>query len=415
MTQTRLDLGDTSHMTQWLPTRAAALERLNGFVAKSGSAYARERNFDRGQGQHSGVSQLSPWVRHRLLLEEEVLQRVLSRHGMGAAEKFIQEVFWRGYFKGWLEHRPQVWQYYKQDVVGLFDQLDTDAGLARRYDEATAGQTGIACFDAWAGELVESGYLHNHARMWFASIWVYTLQLPWQLGADFFFRHLLDGDPASNTCSWRWVCGLHTVGKTYLARASNIEKFTLGRFNPVGELAAAAPALEDPRPIAVTPPRMSDPELMGRRFGLILTEEDCHPESLGLPRSPASILAFTAPTDRSIRPLGHLAKAFAALAVQDAIPRAEAAYGIEVDEEAGPDWAGRLRDWAAEYELEACVVPRLSLGPVRTRLQRAAAEAGIEVLENVRDYDRLVWPHAKRGFFGLKKKIPGLLRELGLA
>jgi deoxyribodipyrimidine photo-lyase len=64
-------------------------------------------------------------------------------------------------------------------------------------------------------ELVETGYLHNHARMWFASIWIFTLRLPWELGADFFLRHLLDGDAASNTLSWRWVAGLHTKGKHY--------------------------------------------------------------------------------------------------------------------------------------------------------------------------------------------------------
>ena len=96
------------------------------------------------------------------------------------------------------------------------------------------GATGIDCFDAWARELVATGYLHNHARMWFASIWIFTLRLPWELGADFFLRHLIDGDPASNTLSWRWVAGLQTAGKTYLATAENIARFTGGRFAPQG-------------------------------------------------------------------------------------------------------------------------------------------------------------------------------------
>jgi deoxyribodipyrimidine photo-lyase len=67
--------------------------------------------------------------------------------------------------------------------------------------------------------------------MWFASIWIFTLGLPWRIGADFFYRHLLDGDAASNTLSWRWVAGLHTRGKAYAAESWNIEKFTGGRFN----------------------------------------------------------------------------------------------------------------------------------------------------------------------------------------
>ena len=62
--------------------------------------------------------------------------------------------------------------------------------------------------------------------MWFASIWIHTLELQWELGADFFLKHLLDGDPASNTLSWRWVAGIHTKGKNYIARKSNIEKYS---------------------------------------------------------------------------------------------------------------------------------------------------------------------------------------------
>ena len=62
--------------------------------------------------------------------------------------------------------------------------------------------------------------------MWFASIWIFTLNLPWELGANFFYKNLLDADPASNTLSWRWVAGLHTEGKFYLARQENIEKFS---------------------------------------------------------------------------------------------------------------------------------------------------------------------------------------------
>ena len=151
-----------------------------------------------------------------------------------------------GYFKGWLEQHPTVWTAYRDDVANLVVHLCDHEGLAQRYEWAVSGQTGISCFDAWAAELVETGYLHNHSRMWFASIWIFTLKLPWQLGADFFYRHLIDGDPASNTLSWRWVGGLHTRGKTYLARPSNIEKYTEGRFAPYGQLApSAAPLSED--------------------------------------------------------------------------------------------------------------------------------------------------------------------------
>ena len=413
MTQSSLDLDLPTQGQSWVPTRAAAMQRLDGFVASAGSQYARQRNFDFGSGKHSKVSQLSPWIRHRLLMEEDVLSAVLKTHDLNAAEKFVQEVFWRGYFKGWLEHRPDVWQYYKQDVVQLLTQLETDTSLRRRYEEAVEGRTGLECFDHWANELIETGYLHNHARMWFASIWIHTLKLPWQLGADFFYRHLVDGDPASNTCSWRWVGGLHTVGKTYLARADNIEKFTGGRFFPKGALGASAPALEDPRPVQMVSPNVAMPDLMGRRVGLIITEEDC--SAVSLPGSqPEAVLSLSGATERSLRPLGDVAKAFAPNAVRDATTRAKAGYEVPVGEFAGPDWSAAISEFVAEHDLEACVTARLTLGPVQKRLRKACKTAEVELIEITRAYDQAVWPHAKRGFFGLKKKIPSIFQALEL-
>lgn len=235
-------------------TRAAGLARLADFVPRAGRAYAAERNHDHGPGDRANVSTLSPWLRHRLVTEREVVEAVLVRHSPQAAEKFVQEVLWRTYWKGWLELRPSVWGRYRASLEPVLAGLDADA--RSRYDDAVAGRTGIDGFDDWARELVELGYLHNHARMWFASIWIFTLRLPWQLGADHFLRHLLDGDPASNTLSWRWVAGLQTVGKTYLATTQNIDFATEGRFRPTG-LATEAIAVSEDAPVPPPPRRPS--------------------------------------------------------------------------------------------------------------------------------------------------------------
>ena len=211
-----------------------------------GARYTDGRNHDRGPGGHTAVSRLSPYLRRRLILEQEVVSAAVAMHGEAAAEKFIQEVFWRSYFKGWLEHRPQVWAAYRDGLGADTDRMAGNSVGRRRLEQALAGQTGLDCFDAWVCELRETGYLHNHARMWFASIWIFTFELPWRLGADFFYRHLLDGDAASNTLSWRWVAGLHTRGKPYAARADNIRKFTGQRFNVRDEdLAKVDCELED--------------------------------------------------------------------------------------------------------------------------------------------------------------------------
>ena len=237
------------------PTRLAGLERLEKFAPRMGAHYSNQRHYDFGSGDHSGVSALSAWIKHRLITEEEILAKTLTHHNLSASMKFIQEVFWRSYFKGWMQQHPSVWSSYQANLALKLESLESDKACKANYDEAIDGRTGIACFDHWCNELKLKGYLHNHARMWFASIWIFTLRLPWELGANFFLRHLLDGDPASNTVGCRWGAGLQTAGKTYLARPDNIEKYTNGRFSPTG-LATHAVPLTGPKnpPSGTLPP-----------------------------------------------------------------------------------------------------------------------------------------------------------------
>jgi len=393
----------------WVPTRQAALDRLDAFLPAAGRAYAARRNFDLGPDDRSNVSALSPFVRHRLILEQEIVAATLERHRFSAAERFIQEVFWRTYFKGWLEQRPQVWTRYREDCAGLFDQLERDGALERRYAEAVEGRTGIDCFDAWAGELVGTGYLHNHTRMWFASIWIFTLDLPWQLGADMFYRHLLDGDPASNTLSWRWVGGLHTRGKTYLARASNIARYTNGRFNPEGELAPTAPPLAEAEVGGTCPLPPGDSLAGDEPFGLLVTEEDCCPETLALAGTPRAVVGLTATDDRSTLPVGTPARAFAAGAVADA------AFAVATERSDDTDWNSFLVDCARRNGLKTIVTAYAPVGPVAERLAKAETAlcaAGIRLVQIRRSYDTHAWPHATKGFFGLKAKIPQILAAL---
>ncbi|MFM2045584.1 MAG: hypothetical protein RLY86_4160, partial [Pseudomonadota bacterium] len=164
------------------PSRSAGLDRLHTFLPRAGRLYAGTRNHDHGPGDRSNVSCLSAHVRHRLVTESEVIQAALSAHGFAGAEKFVQEQVWRTYWKGWLELRPGVWADWQAGLAAARHRMEREARLADRYGTALAGRTGIDAFDAWVGELSTTGYLHNHARMWFASIWIFTLRLPWELG-----------------------------------------------------------------------------------------------------------------------------------------------------------------------------------------------------------------------------------------
>ena len=396
--------------------RHTAQERLQRFLPNAGHRYSRNRNFDYGPGDRSNVSVLSPYVRHRLLLESELLAAVLTEHAHGDAQKFVDEVFWRTYFKGWLEHHPAVWTNYVADVSKAVRQLSEDPPACDRYNEAVSARTGIDCFDAWVEELTTTGYLHNHARMWFASIWVYTLELPWQLGADFFLRNLLDGDPASNTLGWRWVCGLHTLGKTYLARVSNITNFSNYRFNPRGQLATSAPPLSEDVTIRPIPLRPADAEPSGR-FGLLLTEEDCAPEQALLRGAPEAVLGLSAVRNRSILPVSPAVFEFSVAAVADGARRAAAHWGIEEQCADDADWVETLISWCARHDLHQIVTAWVPVGPVAARLDTAEdrlAENGIKLFRLRRDYDELAWPHAAKGYFKLKRQVPQLLASLGI-
>ena len=210
-------------------SRAKALNQLNNFVENNLSEYSRLRNFDFGPEKRSNISCLSPYITHGIINEQEVIQKALSKFSFSKNEKFIQEVLWRTYWKGWLELRPNVWT----DYLAELNQIKNEFQDNQDYLSAIDGKTDIECFNAWVNELKDNNYLHNHTRMWFASIWIFTLELPWQLGAEFFMQHLYDGDAASNTLGWRWVAGVQTQGKHYLASEWNIKKFTNNRFENI--------------------------------------------------------------------------------------------------------------------------------------------------------------------------------------
>ena len=210
-------------------SRAKAVDKLNHFVENNLLEYSKLRNFDFGPDNRSNISCLSPYITHGIINELEVIDKSLKKFSFVKNEKFIQEVLWRTYWKGWLELRPNVWSDYLIELNKLRNEFKDN----QNYIDAIEGKTNLECFNQWVNELKENNYLHNHARMWFASIWTFTLELPWQLGAELFMQHLYDGDPASNTLGWRWVAGIQTQGKHYLASEWNIQKFTNNRFQNI--------------------------------------------------------------------------------------------------------------------------------------------------------------------------------------
>ncbi len=383
-----------------IPTRAAGLARLHAFVPKAGLAYATLRN--REVAGHVHVSGLSPWLRHRLVTEAEVIAAVRQTHPAGA-DKFLAEVWWRTYWKGWLELRPRVWADYRRDLVAALDRLQVEDGLRQRWQDACEGRSGIDGFDHWAQELVATGYLHNHARMWFASIWIFTLGLPWQLGADFFLRHLIDGDPASNTLSWRWVAGLHTPGKTYLATAENIARNTDGRFAPHGLATVAPPIAGLPHPAPRAAPRGDEPDPAAPALFLI-TEEDLSPEDIAPGCLVAGVAVLSDPAGRSPLVVAAGVSRFAAAAIDDSLIR----YGVPDAPRFGSAQLEALANHAASLGVRQIVTAHAPVGPIAELLERMrplAAARGITLVRLLRHHDREAWPHATHGFFRFREAV----------
>jgi deoxyribodipyrimidine photo-lyase len=363
----------------------AALQR---FLDKGAASYEARRNFDYGPADRSNVSELSKFISHRVLFEYDVARRALAQHRPETVDKFIQEVFWRIYWKGWLEHRPAVWNDYVA--------FDHDTIPERQFQQAVTGKTGIDCFDYWSAELQNTNYLHNHARMWFASIWIFTLGLPWQAGARFFMQHLFDGDAASNTLGWRWVAGIQTSGKHYVARASNIEQFTNGRFSPHH-------LNETPLPVAssktydIMP--LDDHAKYQKKYNkLIILENDLYVKTKH--EYDAYDAVFV------LRPDAVVQSADLARPVIDFKMGLVSAF-CEIHANAQDIDAAGLRAMAASQPGFDVVYP--AIGDHLDGLCRLRDESGVALHFLKRPEDLFCWQYAKKGFFNFKKHIPDMM------
>ena len=135
-------------------SRASAIEKLDNFIEKNLSDYSKQRNFDYGPDKRSNVSCLSPYITHGIISELEVIDKSLKKYSFAKNEKFIQEVLWRTYWKGWLELRPNVWTDYLVELKKIKEDFKNN----QNYKNAIEGKTNVECFNYWINELKENNY-----------------------------------------------------------------------------------------------------------------------------------------------------------------------------------------------------------------------------------------------------------------
>ena len=370
-------------------TREESIQDLENYINKDIVNYSTQRNFDFGPGKRNNVSCLSPYISHRLITEYEVAKKVLSKFPYQKVEKYIQEIFWRVYWKGWLELRPQVWTDFIEDLKGIKED--------KNYQIAVSGKTEIQCFNDWVNELKENNYLHNHTRMWFASIWIFTLNLPWQKGAEFFMKHLYDGDAASNTLSWRWVAGLQTKGKHYVAQGWNIAKFTNNKYKDINLKEDATP-LVDKREYKLSSLEINKEDLESKT--LIFFESELNIETLNLKDYQDIYCVFLSNEKRKIK-FDEKVINFKKEIIEDQVNRFS---NIKIIDEIHFDkLTNEIKDLDVIYP---------SIGENLSFLKSIKKKKNLNYNFIVREGDEFCWQFSNKGYFNFKSNIPKIIQKI---
>jgi deoxyribodipyrimidine photo-lyase len=194
---------------EWRGGRREALKRLNTLDIE---AYNRNSNFLNGS-----VSKLSPYFRYGCITLKEASDHVRNRFGASSV-KFVEELARHDYWR-------RVWHGFGSGIFSDMEDPKVALGDKLMPDFIRQGITGLPCMDGFVRDLVHEGYVHNHARKWFAAYVVHWLKVDWRETADWFENHLLDGDKGINHLSWQWVASLFS-SKPYYFNKENLARHT---------------------------------------------------------------------------------------------------------------------------------------------------------------------------------------------
>ena len=374
-------------------SRNNALKKLEDFIENNILDYTKSRNFDFGIQNRKNTSCLSPHVSHGAINETEIINKVLKKHLFNKTDKFIQEVLWRIYWRGWMELRPMVWNDYLIKLKSLNEKYKTN----KNYLNAIKGETNIQCFNDWVNELKETNYLHNHTRMWFASIWIFTLELPWELGAELFLKYLYDGDSASNTLGWRWVAGIQTSGKHYLASQWNIKMFTNNRYERI-KLNESAVPVENNKTYSISKRDFTNPEIEDDKILLIFDNNLSFEFSDFGDKKFKKILIVNSSEDRQISLSDNVVK-FKELLFQDQLERLKK---LSIDCE-----VIKIKDIKQINENIYALYPS-----VGENLDFVISNKMKNIQFLYRKIDQFSWKYCTKGFFNFKNYIPQIIQNI---
>jgi hypothetical protein len=296
------------------------------------------------------------------------------------------------YWKGWLELRPKVWTDFVEDTKNIEN--------TNEYEKAINGETNIDCFNDWVKELKENNYLHNHTRMWFASIWIFTLKLPWQKGAEFFLRELYDGDAASNTLSWRWVAGIQTKGKNYIAQNWNINKFTNNKYKDL-KLNENPQPIIDQREYKISPLSAHNNETTSDR--LVFFENELDFQFFNRNNNKKIYCILLANDERQIK-LGSKVLEYKKNLIKNQIQNLD----LKIEFIEGKKFI-ELSNKDKDFDI---VYP--SIGENMSFLKRVIKKNNLNINYLTREEDNYCWQFSNKGYFNFKSNIPKILSQFKL-
>ncbi len=184
-------------------------------------SYCRNRNYLDGS-----VTKLSAYIRHGIITLKQVRDKAIERvDDPHKIEKFIQELAWRDFWQRIYYANPE---FIFNDIEEYKTGFTADDYQNEIPADILSAETPNAAINFFIQQLVETGYLHNHARMYLASYVVHWRRVKWQVGAKWFLHHLIDGDPASNNLSWQWIASTFS-NKAYIFNLENVQKYADSR------------------------------------------------------------------------------------------------------------------------------------------------------------------------------------------
>ena len=356
-------------------------------------------------------SQLFPFLSLRLIGRQELLSRLDEWSPEGLRSPLGEALLWRFYCTGWLENYPQAWLAWRRlvqaSLSGWQDRED--------YQSAVSGNTGIELFDNWIQRLKESGSLNLQEAKCFASLWIYSLKLPWSLGADLFCRYSLDTDLAVHLINWRLVAGSQVKDEHFAVTAQELTDW----FGASTGLDKIVPSPVPPR--FPSPPKLAHsidyPTLpgdsLGSDYAVLVTPDDLSLEELArkAPQAKCVVLLDSSfGLERST-----LVRTFIDSAVGEAADRARKllpSSPVVVLSDQGGLLAEQIQTSLSEYRVASMVYHQPAVGEWQGRLlELARKDVGLRYFPLQRAWDGRCLGLATKGFRNFQKLAPEALLD----